>query len=74
MTTQEKKDRRVARHEVEAALKSIANRKLGLYSTSNQLRAGKKVLVDRYFAEQINPAAERIEEHILSQAKQRAGQ
>jgi len=30
----------------------VANRKLGLYSTRNQLRVGKKVLVDRFFADQ----------------------
>jgi hypothetical protein len=66
MTPAEKKDRRAARHEVEAALKRVAVRKLGLYSTKAQIKAGLKILCDRYYAEQVRPAAQRIEEQVLA--------
>jgi hypothetical protein len=60
MTKEEKKDRRDAKHEVQAALKRLVVRRMGLFSTGPQIRAAIKVLSDRYYAEQVNPVCERI--------------
>jgi hypothetical protein len=57
MTKEEKKDRRQARHEVQAALKQIVLKKMGLYSTGPQIRQALKESTDRYYAEAIRPAA-----------------
>ncbi len=71
MTAEEKRDRRAARHEVQAALKRVAIRKLGFYSTGPQIRHGLRVLTDRFYREQVSPAAERIESQVLEQAEAR---
>lgn len=60
MTAEEKRDRRQARHQVAAALKRVNLHRVGLYSTGPQIRANLRVLVDRYYSEQINPAVQRI--------------
>jgi hypothetical protein len=56
MTAQDKKDRRQARHEIQAQLKRPVTRRLGLYSTGGQMRSAVKVLTDRYIREVLNPA------------------
>jgi len=70
VTTEEKKDRRAARHEVEAALKRRAIQKLGFYSTGPQIQHGLRVLCDRFFSEQVTPAAKRIEAQVLAEQGQ----
>lgn len=72
MTKEEKKDRRDARHQVQAALKREAIKKLGFYSTGSQIRAGLSTLTDRFYAEQVMPAARRIEDQVILEAGRRA--
>lgn len=67
MNAEEKKDRRTARHQVQAALKRVVLHKVGLYSTGGQIRQSIRTLTDRYFAEQVRPAARAIEAQALNQ-------
>ena len=53
MTADEKRERRQARHELAKELKRVAIRRLGLYSTEPQIRAGVKTLLDAYIAGQM---------------------
>lgn len=50
MTKEEKKDRRRARHELQQRFRRDGMRKMGLYSTTPQIKAGIRILVDRYIA------------------------
>lgn len=50
MTKEEKKDRRRARHELQKRFRREGMRKMGLYSTAPQIKAGIRVLVDRFIA------------------------
>jgi hypothetical protein len=45
---------------------------MGLYATNHQITAAVKTLVDRYYAEQVRPAAERIEAQLIEEAQQKA--
>jgi hypothetical protein len=67
MTPEEKRDRRKARHEVQAAFTKAPLPHLKLYSTNGQLRAAAKLMADRFFREQVRPAVERIESQVLLQ-------
>jgi hypothetical protein len=59
-TKEEKRERRQARHELQAVLKRLVLRHIGLFSTGPQIRQATKVLTDRYYAEQINPTAAKL--------------
>jgi hypothetical protein len=56
MTAADKRDRRQAHHEVQAAFKRHVIQRMGLHSTGPQIRSAIKQLTDRYYAETINPA------------------
>lgn len=71
MTSEEKRDKREARRQVEASLRSVVRRRIGLYSTPKQERAALRVMVDRFYAEQVTPAAKRIESQVLADAVKR---
>lgn len=73
MTAEEKKDKREARRQVEASLRSLVRRRVGLYSTPKQERAALGVMVDRFYAEQVTPAAKRIEAQVLQETAKRMG-
>lgn len=68
----ERRDRRKARAELEAIMLKLATRRLGLFATDGQLRAAAKVLTDRFYKEQISPAARRIEDQVILEAAERA--
>jgi hypothetical protein len=72
MTAEEKRDRRKARHELEKVFRRIVTRRIGLFATNRQIRDGVKVMTDRYYAEQIRPAAERIEQKLLAEEQAKA--
>lgn len=65
MTSEEKRDRRKARRELETAFLPIVNRRMGLYATNRQIKAAVKILADRYFKEQVLPAAAKIEAELV---------
>jgi hypothetical protein len=68
MTAEEKRDRRKARQEVEAAFRPLMRRRMGLYGTNRQIEAAVKLMADRYYAEQIKPTADRIERELVAEA------
>jgi hypothetical protein len=72
MTSEDKRDRRKARQEVEAAFRSLLRRRMGLYATNRQIEAAVKVMADRYYAEQVRPTAERIERELIAKAEEKA--
>lgn len=51
---QEKKERRQVKHEVWKRARRHAVRRYGLYATLAQLKAGAKILTDRYISQQVN--------------------
>lgn len=65
MTSEEKRAKRMARHQVQKALKNVCPN-LRLCATNPQLKQATKVLTDRYYKEQVRPAAERIEANLLA--------
>ncbi len=71
MTAEEKRDRREARRELQTAFRRIVVRRIGLFATNGQIEASVKIMVDRYYAEQVRPAAAKIEAQVLAQAQQR---
>lgn len=72
MTAEEKRDKRIARRQVEQALRSLVRRRIGLYTTPKQERAALRVMVDRFYAEQVTPAARRIESQVVNEANERS--
>jgi hypothetical protein len=72
MTADEKRDRRRARQQLEKVFRPHVTRNMGLYATNHQITAAVKTLVDRYYAEQVRPAAERIEAQLIEEAQQKA--
>lgn len=72
MTSEEKRDKREARRQVEASLRRIVRRSTGLYSTPAQERQHLRTMVDRFYKEQVMPAAKRIESQVLNEAHERS--
>lgn len=72
MTPDEKREARKARHQVQAAIRTAICRKIGLDATNRQLEAGVKTLTDRFYKEQVSPAARAIENQIILEAAERA--
>jgi hypothetical protein len=72
VTSEEKRDRRKARHELQECFRVIATKQIGLYATNRQITAATKIMADRYYAEQVRPTAERIERELIAKAEEKA--
>jgi hypothetical protein len=53
------------------AQRGVVRRRVGLYSSPAQERAALRVMVDRFYREQVNAAAKRIESRVLAEAHER---
>lgn len=72
MTSEEKRDKREARRQVEASLRPLVRRAaFNLRLSPKKERQFLRTLVDRFYAEQVTPAAKRIEKQVLSEAVKR---
>ena len=73
MTSEEKRDRRKARHELQKAFRDLLRRpsksgmSAGFVYTKPQMKQATKVLADRFYAEQIRPTSERIEKKLVAE-------
>jgi hypothetical protein len=57
VTATEKKERRAARHEMQRNVRRFVMRKMGLYSTTGQLKATIKLVADRVISEAVKGKA-----------------
>lgn len=73
MTSEEKRDKREARQQVIESLRPVVRRQSYLMGFSPaQERHHLRTLVDRFYAEQVMPAAKRIESQVLQGAYERS--
>jgi hypothetical protein len=52
VTPEEKRERRQVKHQLQSEFRRIVNRRIGLYLTLKQVKAGSKILAERYLKEE----------------------